>query len=400
ALEPLTGAGDETESAALAELVEKLHSFTGEEHLDFVLRDIDVESLIEYQAVKCLISDEDGFTKNWLLFHGRKKGAGPGAPALWTAHPWDLDLSFGQIDLFSEDFFTNKHPLLGTVAHPREGRTWNGLLEAVFGGRSGDYFVKALHGRIWGLLDEKFNSRALGPKIDWLDSSTIDEARLDLERWPRWGSDPTDPGPHRDRLREYVIARGRFLRRFLTSENRTTRDPASSGPFRSFRYTPAPRLRITEIHYRPSVDEDLEFLEVRNLEERRVDLTGWSIPAVEFLFPSGSEAEPLAHFLVARRPEKLAAARGGLAGVRIFGPYEGRLANEGEEVRLRDSGIEGGRRFHPETIDVVKYRDQLPWPPGADGKGKSLELIDITLDNDRPGSWRASRKEGGSPEGD
>ncbi|MGB2820746.1 MAG: hypothetical protein WBF17_07185, partial [Phycisphaerae bacterium] len=39
------------------------------------------------------------------------------------------------------------------------------------------------------------------------------------------------------------------------------------------------------------------------------------------------------------------------------------------------------------TIDEVSYGDDLPWPTEADGSGPSLQLVDLSKDNDRIGNW-------------
>jgi hypothetical protein len=127
-----------------------------------------------------------------------------------------------------------------------------------------------------------------------------------------------------------------------------------------------------------------------------VDLSGWNIPAVDYVFPEGSEAPPEALFIVARRPDRLAERHGKLT-VPVFGPYSGRLSNSGEDLRLRDSGRYQGKVYFPETIDVVKFRGAPPWPRAADGEGPSLELRSLSLDNDYPSSWRASPEPDGSP---
>jgi hypothetical protein len=408
--EKLTGSDDGSDEEALAELARNLHALEGEAFLEYVLRHIDVEGLIEYQAVKCLISDEDGFSKNWLLHRRPVADTTGGRADRWSVHPWDLDLSFGQTDLSVETIVTDKHPLMGTRDHPREGSTWNLIIESVFGRKTGDHFIRALYGRIWGLLEEKFHPRVLGEKIDRIDAHTIAEARADLARWPRWGLHRADADHHRRVLREYAVERWSYLRDLLLSEGPTTARVAAATPedgdapfeerallFRTFRYEPAPRLRITEIHHRPGASEDLEFIEVRNLEDRAVDISGWDIPAVGYVFPAGSEAPAHSAFVVARDPVKLREAGRATPGLRVFGPYPGRLANEGEDLRLRDSGLAGGKRCYPETIDAVKYRALPPWPALPEKGGRSLELRDPSLDNDIPESWRASAGEGGSP---
>jgi hypothetical protein len=230
------------------------------------------------------------------------------------------------------------------------------------------------------------------PKIDSYDENTIETVRDDLQRWPRtWGARGTDPDYWRDDLRAWVQRRYDYLVSYLTGNN-----PTTGG--RRFQYTPAPRLRITEIQYNPDgEEEDLEFLEIYSQESGAVDLSGWTIPAIQFEFPSGSEAPPGGYLVVSRNPQALAASHSIPPGVPVFGPYPGNLSNGGEELRLRDNGWYRGTRYFPETIDLVNYDDESPWPPEADGDGYSLELRSAALDNDLAGSWQASRIPGGTP---
>jgi len=171
---------------------------------------------------------------------------------------------------------------------------------------------------------------------------------------------------------------------------------ARGGKHRRFRYTPAPRVKITEIHHHPE-DRDLEFVEMKNIEKRSVDLSGWNLPLVDYAFPDGSEAPAEAVFVVARSPARFQAKHGTLPGVQVFGPTKRLLPTGGGELRLRDGGRCDGKSYFPETIDVVRYGASPPWPPAPDGAGRSLEVRALSLDNDLPSSWRASREPGGSP---
>lgn len=82
---------------------------------------------------------------------------------------------------------------------------------------------------------------------------------------------------------------------------------------------------------------------------------------------------------------------------RLFPTFSGRLFGNltfgfgagGDQVRLFDN--------HRRLIDSVAYSDSLPWPPEADGTGKTLELIDPAQPNDNPANWRASMLPYGSP---
>lgn len=58
-------------------------------------------------------------------------------------------------------------------------------------------------------------------------------------------------------------------------------------------------------------------------------------------------------------------------------------------VRIYDNNLE--------LIDSVKYSNEYPWYPEADGLGPSLELISPELDNTIPQSWRPSIKMHGTP---
>ena len=48
-------------------------------------------------------------------------------------------------------------------------------------------------------------------------------------------------------------------------------------------------------------------------------------------------------------------------------------------------------------VDEVSYTDHLPWPPAADGTGRTPELIDASQDNSDPNAWGASSAPFGTP---
>ncbi len=97
-----------------------------------------------------------------------------------------------------------------------------------------------------------------------------------------------------------------------------------------------------------------------------------------------------------------------LAAVRVLGPYVGRLANGGEQVRLLANGG---------TVDSVRYDDAFPWPIGADAlgagsqwlpedwlpveahalRGRSLRRLSYGGDSDDPANWVASPLDAADP---
>lgn len=137
---------------------------------------------------------------------------------------------------------------------------------------------------------------------------------------------------------------------------------------------------INEIHYDPDVKtEPVEFIELFNPDDVPVDLSGWALSdGVDFTFPVGALIPEGGYLVVAEDPASFAEKFGGTA----FGPWEGNLENEGEEIDLRDaSGV---------LRDRVDYRLGFPWPIVGDPPGYSIELIHPRLDNELGGSWRTS----------
>lgn len=137
---------------------------------------------------------------------------------------------------------------------------------------------------------------------------------------------------------------------------------------------------INEIHYDPGENTlKTEFVELWNPGPGEVNLSGWSLAnAVSFTFPNGTQIAAGGFLVIAQDPVALFAGYGVIA----LGPNAGKLANEGERLELRDAF--GAIR------DEVGYQPKFPWPIGSAGEGKSMSLINPSLDNDLGGSWRAA----------
>ncbi|MEM7261529.1 MAG: LamG-like jellyroll fold domain-containing protein [Planctomycetota bacterium] len=387
-LEARTDAGIERIAEA-GSFASDLNSFRGAALVDLLETKLNVESFIDYQAVQVILIDGDSVVKNWLLYLG-KHGYGKTGEDRFACFAWDIDLSHGQMYLTQDVRHHNIHPLFQTSTYPFVGQGHHGIVSAVLE-RSNDYFTKAYYGRMWNILEEKFHPDVFLSKIDEYDAATIDTIRADLQRWTRtWGARGNDPSFWRENLKAWAERRYDYLRAYLLADN-----PTTGG--RRFQYTPAPRVRFSEIHYHPAQDDFLEFVEIVNLERTSVDLEGWDIPAVEFTFPEGSRIPAGGFVIVARDPKILRSRTPIPDSVAVFGPYTGALSNAGEELRLRDNGMLDGVQYYPETIDVVPFDDEGAWPQEADGEGFSLELRDPGLDNDLPTSWSVSTELGGTP---
>jgi len=84
------------------------------------------------------------------------------------------------------------------------------------------------------------------------------------------------------------------------------------------------------------------------------------------------------------------------AGVTILGPFDGRLNNSGERVRLlkpdppqTDPGQELG--FVPYVlVDQIDYANTAPWPEAANATGKSIQRIVSEVYGNDPYNWHAA----------
>ncbi|MFN0067317.1 MAG: lamin tail domain-containing protein, partial [Limisphaerales bacterium] len=191
----------------------------------------------------------------------------------------------------------------------------------------------------------------------------------------------------------------------------------------------APRVGpivITEVHYHPMTplagvpkeNPADEFLELHNPGPAAVSLfhpfattNTWRVRGgVDFEFPPGTALPAGGHaLLVSFPPTNTAFAaifRANFnvpANVPLYGPLRGRLANEGEAIRLeRPDNPQGpgspDAGFVPWLgVDRVAYASAVPWPVAADGTGQSLQRRRPSLYGNDPLNWRAAAPTAGRP---
>lgn len=175
---------------------------------------------------------------------------------------------------------------------------------------------------------------------------------------------------------------------------RITFDPAEARPVARFEPDTGAvnRLVIHEINYHaPASNDPGDWVELHNAYELPVDVSGWVLRDSEeghaFVIPEGNVMEPGA-FLV------LCADRAAFSVkfpqvTNALGDLNFNLGNSGERVRLFNT--------RKELMDEVEYGDASPWPPQADGEGRTLELTRPGIDNAAASNWRASISNFGSP---
>lgn len=147
-------------------------------------------------------------------------------------------------------------------------------------------------------------------------------------------------------------------------------------------------VRISEIMYHPPGGDAFEFLELHHGGEIPVDLGGFSISGIDYVFPHRTILAP-GEVMVLASALSPAAFAARYPGVHVAGYFAGALSNGGERLVLRDPQGRG--------VAATIYADSAAWPVQADGGGSSLELVDRDQDPNAPASWRASAALHGSP---
>ena len=205
------------------------------------------------------------------------------------------------------------------------------------------------------------------------------------------GSDPRLPGgePAPDAI---VVQDSLTLTTTTTVQARTLADGVWSAlhTVRFAKTGETPGLAFTEIMYHPYLDEEMEFLELQNVGDVTLDLSGAYFDGIDFRFAEGTEVAPGGYVVLVRDLKKFRRRYG---DVPVQGVYGGKLSDKGETVTL-----------YTRTGAIwlqMTYNNGRDWPLSADGAGDSLERVGSLLgaanDPDAPYSWRASATLYGTP---
>jgi len=187
-----------------------------------------------------------------------------------------------------------------------------------------------------------------------------------------------------------------------------TKGAVNSGPL-------IPDIVITEIYYHPPTSFDYEFVELYNrtgsavtLEETVLTETSpgnfvpevvtWRLEGTGYEFPFGVTIPAYSYILVAKNPTNYSSAP-----CPVYGPYDGKLSNGGEEIEIQIPGDqEYGLDRYQIPIEKVDYSDGShpvgddPWPTSADGDGDSLNRDDINAYSRDYSNWSAAAPTPGS----
>ena len=155
-------------------------------------------------------------------------------------------------------------------------------------------------------------------------------------------------------------------------------------------------LVLSEVMYHPveeggtpAGDETLEFVELYNNRAVFEDLSGYAFTnGISYTFEPGTIIGGKEYLVVAQDPAAVETAYG-ISGV--YGPFSGRLNNNGERIELSNKNAE--------IIISFRYNDGRPWPASPDGTGHSLVLSNLGGDPEESSTWSPSTYIGGTPGG-
>ena len=219
------------------------------------------------------------------------------------------------------------------------------------------------------------------------------------------------PGTPQDRVADVV--------RFEGQENGASlgRLPDGTGRWRTLTPTPgdanaaaAQDVVVSEIMYHPravpespEAESRDEYIEFHNPTDRTIELWTeagpWRVDGgVRYTFATNTSlASGVRAVLVSFDPAdgdllEPFLHRHGMTGTsaRVFGPYDGKLANSGERVALErpQPPDEDGEPIPWTIVDEVIYADSPPWPLGADGTGRPIVRRFPSAPGNEPSNWK------------
>lgn len=232
------------------------------------------------------------------------------------------------------------------------------------------------------------------------------------------GNDPTFPdylAAETFGASETWVSFGRYVTSLRRHHFVRMSEPTPGGPNA---YPLVGPVIVNEIMYHPSADGDAEYVELLNISGAPVtlfdfiSLEPWRFTdeaGINFAFPRNAPVTLQAgeHVLLAKDASLARQVYPVPPGTRVFQWGPGKLANDGERIRLLQPGDidERGTRYWIE-IDRVAYSDGAhgqgfpsnrdPWPRAADGFGLSLNRRAAWRYGDDPNNWEAAVASPGS----
>tara|TARA_X000001036_G_scaffold98525_2_gene91454 strand:+ start:4177 stop:6741 length:2565 start_codon:yes stop_codon:yes gene_type:complete len=316
---------------------------------------IDVPSFIDFMILNEFSANVDGYQFS-TFFHKERNGKLRAGPI------WDFNLTYGN-DLF---FWGYDRSFTYGWQFDDGGNTgakfWKDLFD--------DPIYKCYLSKRWQELTYPGMPLNTAKVMDFIDATVLHISEAAARQEALWGTTDVFVQQVRE-LKSFISDRNKWLSNQLTS-------------IESCLSVTKPALVISKINYHPSTEEDevssdYEFIEITNMSDLSVDLTGIYLGelGLTYQFPKGI-------FLGGNTSLYLASDTKSFEdryGFTPFDEFTRSLSNESEKILLLDG--------YGNVIDEVTYSDKSPWPTEADGSGAYLVLEELALDNNDGANWEA-----------
>ncbi len=150
-----------------------------------------------------------------------------------------------------------------------------------------------------------------------------------------------------------------------------------------FTGAPAPELiTVSEVNYNSEATVDAgNWIELFNYGPVEVNISGWKIkdgnPIDTYVIPENSILAPGERFVIAADMIRFQNMHPDV--LNVTGPLGFGLDNTIESISLYD--------LHDALKLQFTYADDIPWPGGADGQGRTMELVSPAGDLNDPANW-------------
>ena len=321
-------------------------NLTGNAQRDFLLANADIPKMLNYAAVTAIVEHVDSSSKNFDLVFNPTTGR-------WKIIPWDLDHTLG-------NGCCNVNSNFVTPAEP--GDNTSALMRALLAvPQWKDMYFRRLRTLVNDILApnrmETLYDTVVGP------AQPVDS--LDFAAWP-YPSGTT-----------YATFRTRLFSALQDRRNAFASDSRVPG-----NQPTAPDIVIDEIQHSPTAGDNAEFVELYNPGNQAIDLSGWGLngAGIALTIQPGTVILPHATMTFINDDPTFRSTYG--PTVFVGDRYDNSLTPTGTLTLTRPDST---------TADTVTYGG-TGWPTST--TGQSLELTNLTADNNDPANWQLSTGNG------
>ncbi len=364
-----------------------LENLTGEDLRKYILDNVDVHSAINHDATMAIMRSFD-----WTSHQNTYQYRDTAGTQRWSVQTHDLDVAMNPVYLEGYDWnYTNQTSpsrLLGGAMYQFPefseafDRRTSELFEQIYGSETQDGLINDWLDEIYGQA-----SASIDNEDDLWSAARVDNLSNEAKNYP---IDPSIPGSFTtfgDLFLDFGSINSRNYYNFEINRERSVMANSRTLGLLPDLQPDNTEVVINELNYNPTGGNQHEFLEVYNPNDYAVDLSGWQIEGVNFVFPGGSVLPALSYGLIVKNDTAFRAHYG--SGNFIMGQYSGSLANEGETITLK--------RVNGSSASRVSYQNGGEWSGDANGQGYTLGLIRTSADPSLAACWAPSLTIDGTP---